>query len=101
PADLAASVAEIKTSAQYLQQLANGLRLMAIEPERAHVPAPTNLARWWADAQPVMKTALPRAVALQADFPDDCWASIAKAALTQAVFNLVQNAGAAMRDRGS
>jgi PAS domain S-box-containing protein len=100
-AELRAHVTEIKTSAEYLQQLASGLRLMAIDPGRARATESTNLRQWWRTAAMVMKTALPQGIRLEADFPDGCWARISEAALTQTVFNLVQNAGSAMASRRS
>lgn len=94
-------VMEIKTSAEYLQQLAAGLRLMAIDPDRVRATESIDLRAWWREAAPVMKAALPKGIRLEADFPNQCWARISPATLTQAVFNLVQNAGSAMSERGS
>lgn len=99
PPDLREAVAEIKTSARYLQQLANGLRLMVLDPERTGPAQVTDLREWWTDARQVMKTTLSGGVTLNADIPEGCRAAISKAALTQTVFNLVQNAGEALRGR--
>ena len=99
--ELRAHVHEIRTSADYLKQLANGLRLMAIDPERVRNNESTSLQAWWKDAAPVMKTALPRGITLEASFEDGLWVRMSRAAVTQAVFNLVQNAGEAMRGRES
>lgn len=103
PPELASAVSEIKTSAQYLQQLANGLRLMVVDPERTSSAQAIDLVDWWADAQFIMRTALTGNVELSAEVEPGCRAAISKPALTQAVFNLVQNAGEAMRgqDKGA
>ena len=94
-------VMEIKTSAEYLQQLAGGLRLMAIDPERGLTSESTDLWDWWSAAATLMRTAVPKGVALEADFADGCSTRMSGPALTQTVFNLVQNAGVAMSERGS
>jgi len=92
----------IRTSAEYLQRLANGLRLLSLDPERARVGDVTELCSWWDDAHGVMQSVLPRGVVLEADFPKgECRTAISKAALTQVVFNLVQNAGDAMAEQAA
>jgi len=97
PPEQQSHVSEIKVSAEYLQQLANGLRLMSIDPDRSTASYSTPLDEWWADARQVMRTALPRGIELDAEFEAGCVVDMAKPALTQVVFNLVQNAGDAMR----
>lgn len=93
-------VRAIRTSTEYLQRLANGLRLLALDPSARPVRETSELSAWWSDAQGVMRTVLPRAVVLAADLPEECAVRISRAALTQAVFNLVQNSGDALRERG-
>ena len=99
--ELAADVRAIKSSAQYLQRLANGLRLLAANPDRSGQGEATDLLAWWEDVHPLLKSVLPLGIRLIADPPaEPAWVGISRAGLTQAVFNLVQNAGDAMRERG-
>jgi PAS domain S-box-containing protein len=92
----------IKSAADYLQKLASGLRLLAVDPTRSVDGEPTELRGWWSEAAPVLKNTLPRGVTLVADFPEtSCWVTMPRAALMQSVFNLVQNAGDAMREGAS
>jgi PAS domain S-box-containing protein len=89
----------IRTAAEYLQRLANGLRLLALDPEHSRRGEVTELCSWWADAHGVMQSVLPRGITIEADLPSgECRTGISKAALTQVVFNLVQNAGDAMAE---
>lgn len=90
----------IASCAQYLQNLANGLRLFALDPERSDPGEQTDLHAWRSQVEPFFRSALPRNVALQWQLPDDLpRLAIARHALTQAVYNMVQNAGDALRDR--
>lgn len=97
--ELRDEVERIRTSVRYLQQLANGLRMMVMDPDRAAPSEPLHLGAWWADAQPIVRNALPRQVRLEADVTPDAWVRISRPALTQVVFNLAQNAGEAVRGR--
>jgi len=92
----------IRTSLEYFQRLANGLRLLAVDPERAAANETTNLNAWLKDALPLLKNALPSGVRLETEFPELSHdLKISRASLTQIAFNLVQNAGDAMRARGT
>lgn len=94
-------VAGIRSAAQYLQKLASGLRLLAVDPARDGASS-TDLAQWWEEAADVLRNSLPRGIGLESVLPaQPCLVGMSKAALTQAVFNLVQNAGEAMREWGS
>jgi PAS domain S-box-containing protein len=102
PARFREDVEAIKTSVDYLQRLASGLRMLALDPARRHAGDATELAAWWEDAGPVLKNALPRGIRLQLELAEgEHWAAMPRAALTQAIFNLVQNAGEAMQAAGS
>lgn len=95
-------VRAIRKAAEYLQRLTNGLRLLAMDPAHSQARESTDLQSWWADAQGVMRSVLPRGVELEVDLPDgECPVNMSRAALTQVVFNLIQNAGDAMMDRGT
>lgn len=93
---------EIRTSVRYLQQLSDGLRMLALDPHDGSLSGPsTDLRAWWQEVAAVMKSALPRQVELrseiEADLPE---VAMAAHALTQMVFNLVVNAGEALGERG-
>lgn len=91
-------VQAIRASADYLRNLAAGLRMLALDPQRAGRDEPTELLAWWRDAEPMLRNILPRGVALRGELPSTpASAVISRPALTQAVFNLVQNAGDALR----
>ena len=98
PGDLAA----IGTVLEYLQRLASGLRSLAVDPNKpdrtSH--AETRLRTWWADVHNLMRNAVPPGVTLQAKIPARLPVlRISSAALTQAVLNIVQNGGHAVRGR--
>lgn len=94
-------VEAITSSAEYLRRLAQGLRLLSLDPDRDSRHETTDLGSWWSDVHGVFKSSLPRGVEISSDIaPDAGVAQISKSALTQAVFNLFQNAGDAIRDRG-
>ncbi|MDX2132373.1 MAG: PAS domain S-box protein [Planctomycetota bacterium] len=102
PAEARQELAGIRGGVSYLQKLASGLRLLASEPAAVPTTRATELHAWWSEASPVLKSTLPRGVTLEGEFPQgECWVQIHHAALMQAVFNLVQNAGEAMRDATS
>lgn len=100
----AEDLAAIREATKYLGQLARGLRLLARagSEDAAQQSETTALAEWWSEVAALMRTALPREVVLRSligsGLPP---VMIVRSALTQAVFNLVQNAGDAMRPRGT
>jgi PAS domain S-box-containing protein len=97
--ELRADVERISTSARYLQQLATGLRMMALDPSKGAMAERLHLSSWWSDAGAIVKNSLPRGVSVRVDIPDDVWVRMSRPALTQVVFNLVQNAGDALKER--
>lgn len=94
-------LAAIRTSADYLQKLSAGLRLLALDPQDDSAsPETVRLWEWCRDTLPVLRNTLPRHVELECDVPADLPpARVPRHTLTQIVFNLVQNAGDALRDR--
>jgi len=77
-----ADIAAIREASSYLQRLASSLRLLALDSD-AEVPSECSTR-----------------VQLSTDIPSDLRpVRMGKAGLTQVVFNLVQNAGDALRDR--
>jgi PAS domain S-box-containing protein len=100
--DASEHVGGIRKCVDYLRRLSNGLQLLALDPEAARTGDPTELSAWWSDVRPIIKNVLPHGVEFEHSFPAEaCWLTISPVALTQAAFNLVQNAVDAMRERGS
>ncbi|HYC77221.1 MAG TPA: PAS domain S-box protein [Planctomycetota bacterium] len=98
PGDAASDLAHIRSSAEYLRKLAGGLRLLAADPSRPIGAEATEVAHWWSEAVTVLKNVVPAGVTLKAELPDhDVRVAMSRVALTQAVFNLVQNACEALR----
>ncbi|CAG0982851.1 two-component system, NarL family, sensor histidine kinase EvgS [Phycisphaerales bacterium] len=96
-------VLAIRNAAEYLRRLAQGLRLLSLDPRKVHSELDsTDLTEWWSEAQGVLKSVLPRGVVLGSQIPARAYrVRMSKPALTQVVFNLVQNAGEALRERES
>lgn len=94
-------VVAIRKGVEYLRRLAISLRLLSIDPENLGVgDNATNVLQWWEETEGMIRNGLPRSATLTADFALDLPPlKIDKAALTQIVFNLVQNAGDALRGR--
>lgn len=91
----------IRRSVEYLQRLANGLRLLALDPQRTSRRERTELQAWWSEASAVLNSVLPSGVMFEWQLPRaTCAVAMSKPALSQAVFNLVQNAGDALREQG-
>lgn len=105
PAGSEPDIIAIRKSVEYLQGLANGLRYLAMDPDDVGIGSGHNdLHDWWADIEPLLKNCLPREIALVREFaPVEELPEIAMPLhhLTHVVFNLVQNAGDAMRGRDS
>jgi signal transduction histidine kinase len=102
PVELHEHVVGIQKCARYLQRLSKGLRLLATDPAGARMEAATELWVWWNDASMILKDVLPRNIEFEHRLPGSkCWVAMGRTALTQAVFNLVQNAGDALRERGT
>jgi signal transduction histidine kinase len=93
----------VRACVGHLRRLADGLRLLALDPERGHsAESATEFRAWWNELEPVLKTVLSPGVALEVEAPDGLPpVRIARHLLTQIVFNLVQNAADALRERGS
>jgi signal transduction histidine kinase len=99
PEDLREDVVGIRTSAEYLQRLSRGLRMLSLDPEEG-VSESTDLDAWWRDVLPMLDNVLPPSIDLRVQIePGLPRVQIAAHSLTQAVFNLVQNAGDAMKAR--
>jgi len=88
----------IRRSLAYMQQLADGLHFIALDPERENAQDSTELTRWWSDVGPILRNAVSGAVSLECELPADLPpVAVPPHRLTQAVLNLVVNAGEAVR----
>jgi PAS domain S-box-containing protein len=103
PAGEGRHVEEIRKSVAYLQQLADGLHFLALDPDADETRGgesggeATNLREWWGQAGVLISKAVPKHVRVSAKFQDGLPAvAVAPHRLTQAVLNLVVNAGEAI-----
>lgn len=113
------AVKQVQKSIDYLQQLADGLHFLAADPESDNGGGPgegTDLARWWAQTGVLLSKPVPRHVRVVSTIPPLPTRRRAKGAgntrralpeiaiashrLTQAVLNLVVNAGQAIPPPG-
>jgi PAS domain S-box-containing protein len=94
--------AEVRKSVEYLQQLADGLHLLSLDPEDAEASAEgTDVAAWWEQVGTLLARGLPKHVRLATSWPSNLPPlAVAPHRLTQAVLNLVVNAGEAVGDDG-
>jgi signal transduction histidine kinase len=97
-AQAARHVEAIHKSAAYLQQLADGLHYLAVDPDKEDPSASaTDLAPWWSQAGVLIAKAVPKHVRVKASIaPGLPKVALPAASLTQAVLNLVVNAGEAI-----
>lgn len=89
---------EIGTSVAYLQQLADGLHYLATDLERSTDEfggdIETDLRAWWSQTGDLLSKSVPKHVRVTASFPQRLpRVAVAVQALTQAILNLVVNAG--------
>ena len=89
---------QIHSGVCYLQQLADGLHFLAMDPDKEDVAGGvTNLQSWWQQTGALLRKAVPRHVKVISSFANVLpEVSIAPHALTQAVLNLIVNAGEAI-----
>lgn len=92
------SLTAITRHIAYLQELADGLHFLAMDPEQTdHRQMTTDLAAWWAHTRSVLTKAIPRRVKLHARIPKSLpLIGVAPHSLTQAVLNLFVNAADAV-----
>lgn len=95
-------IAEIHKSLAYLQQLTDGLHLLALNPEDMEASEKTtDVAEWWKQVRPLIAIAVPKHVAFHDDVADDLPpVAMPPHQLTQAMLNLVVNAGEAIASAG-
>jgi signal transduction histidine kinase/CheY-like chemotaxis protein len=86
----------------YLQSLTNGLRMLSFDSRESDADAETDLATWRDEIAPLLTSALPGGIRLECRIGDDLpLVQISRQALSQAVFNIVNNAADALRGRGT
>ena len=103
PEAIRQELSTVRQSLQYLQQLSDGLRLLALDPDDPNLaPGVTNLTTWWSEARPLFVTVLGSRVTLQGSFDSGLPpVAVAPHRLTQAIFNLVTNAAEAISQQGT
>ncbi len=91
-------VGGIAKSVAYLQQLADGLHFLSLDPESEDAERTTTDVRaWWARTGPLLAKAVPRHVKVSISLPAELpQVGVPAHGLTQAVLNLVVNAGEAI-----
>lgn len=91
-------LAEVRKSCAYLQQLSDGLHMLALSPdEEATADVATDLHEWWNTVGPLLTRAVPKGVRFDANVEAELpRVPVAGHKLTQAVLNLVVNAGEAI-----
>jgi signal transduction histidine kinase len=99
PEGTGSELQSIRTSVDYLQSLAKGLRMLALDPNRRYTAGDsTKLDEWWKEVEPLLRAVASRNISLQGVIPGGAPAlAIGRHQLTQAVFNLVQNAADVLR----
>jgi two-component system sensor kinase FixL len=92
----------VRRSIAYLQQLSDGLHLLALDPEDANASSgATNLNEWWNQVGPLLLKALPKRITFHKEFGDGLpMVAVPPHRLTQAVLNLIVNAGEAISGEG-
>lgn len=88
----------VHKSVTYLQQLADGLHFLALDTDGEDIErSATDLGTWWSQVGPLLTKAVPKhvkvTVSLRSGLPE---VGVSAHGLTQAVLNLVVNAGEAI-----
>jgi PAS domain S-box-containing protein len=104
PSKFQEHVKAIEQSANYLQALTKGLRLLSLDPDDDSASGTTtDFVSWWKDIESLLRNVLPRQATLELATSDANGKvnplRIAPHRMTQIMFNLVKNAGDAIRGR--
>lgn len=91
-------VQAVRRSISYLQHLSDGLHFLILDPEGTGVAddsdAVTDVKRWWGHVGPLLRKAVPPHVSMRASLPAGLpKVRVAPHWLTQAILNLIVNAG--------
>jgi len=100
--EIAPHLTAITECVGYLQLLTNGLRMLSYDTREAEGDAVTDLESWRGEIMPLLTSALPGGIRLECRF-DKRIPSVrmSRQTLSQAVFNIVNNAADALRSRGT
>lgn len=92
----------VRRSIAYLQQLSDGLHLLALDPDDPDSSSGiTKLSEWWSQVGSLLMKAVPKRISFNSEIsPDLPNVAVAPHRLTQAVLNLVVNAGEAIKGEG-
>ncbi|MBT8484924.1 MAG: PAS domain S-box protein [Phycisphaerales bacterium] len=103
PASAREHCAAVNESIAYLQQLTEGLRLLALDPDDADATeASTDVGQWWKQAEAVIRRATPGHCVFKSEIsPGLPRVQVAAHRLSQAILNLVVNAGEANNEEGT
>jgi PAS domain S-box-containing protein len=91
----------LRLQVSYLQNLSDGLHALTLDPD-GHADSDdgagaTQLSEWWLQLGPLLRKSAPKRVSISASFPTDLpCVNIAPQWLTQAILNLIVNAGEAI-----
>ncbi len=104
PKAAAEHLVQMRKSCAYLQQLTDGLHMLALSPDEDDAAdAATDLHEWWSTVGPLLTKAVPKGVRFESIVASGLpRVPVAPHKLTQAVLNLIVNAGEAiqsMRER--
>jgi len=96
-----ARVKAVRQSIAYLQQLSDGLHFLSLDPDGPGATSDgqgvTDLAYWWHQVGLLLRKAIPKHVKLTSSFPASLpHVTIASHWLTQAMLNMIVNAGEAI-----
>lgn len=99
----AADFAALREAMELLRQLCDGLRLCALDPKNARASGDTtDLAAWWKQFGPVIGSSISPHVSIVIEFPPEpVLIAIAPHQISQAVLNLIVNAGEAISGAGT
>ncbi|MBY0308535.1 MAG: PAS domain S-box protein [Phycisphaerales bacterium] len=92
-------LAQVRKACAYLQQLTDGLHMLALNPDEGDTAdAATDLHEWWSTVGPLLTRAVPKGVRFDASVESGLpRVPVPGHKLTQAVLNLVVNAGEAIQ----
>lgn len=92
-------IAVMRKSCSYLQQLSDGLHMLALDPDEVEATdAITDVHEWWSTVGAILTKAVPKGVRFSTEIETGLpRVPVAPHKLTQAVLNLVVNAGEAIQ----
>lgn len=99
PKSAAEHLVQMRKSCAYLQQLTDGLHMLALSPDEDDAAdAATDLHEWWSAVGPLLTKAVPKGVRFESTVARGLpRVPVAPHKLTQAVLNLIVNAGEAIQ----